>query len=234
MEITDSLCTRNIGMFHGYGVIHFPNGAFFKGIWKLGVLTQGQYCYKDNLEYKPNDWNYCNLQHATNPDRRFHHEIVREKELQQDPAMLEKKRLRDERLRQKQEARNDDEEVKLREEKKTNMERAIEKLAEAEAESLKRTQQRTTQEDSQYLPDEQSGKAKVGNNYDELIHNELERRQKINNEQDQEDNYDEDKEQQQITAPPNDEEEEQFHEENAKDNYNEEADLQPEEEEYED
>ncbi|XP_046716323.1 MORN repeat-containing protein 5 isoform X2 [Silurus meridionalis] len=58
------------GMFHGKGVLHFPNGGKYEGIWENGICKQGNYTFSDGLEYKETDWDYCN-----GYDRRFYTEI---------------------------------------------------------------------------------------------------------------------------------------------------------------
>jgi hypothetical protein len=87
----------NQGMFHGKGVLLFPNGARYESQWGFGRLIEGQYYYSDNLHYNatinnerrgmsssaaakheeplidPNSWQYC-----TAVDRRFWSEIQTE------------------------------------------------------------------------------------------------------------------------------------------------------------
>eukprot|EP00340_Litonotus_pictus_P000496 CAMPEP_0170516876 /NCGR_PEP_ID=MMETSP0209-20121228/3005_1 /TAXON_ID=665100 ORGANISM="Litonotus pictus, Strain P1" /NCGR_SAMPLE_ID=MMETSP0209 /ASSEMBLY_ACC=CAM_ASM_000301 /LENGTH=210 /DNA_ID=CAMNT_0010801949 /DNA_START=7 /DNA_END=639 /DNA_ORIENTATION=+ len=60
------------GEFHGEGIMSYPNGGKYKGTWKNGILQNGDYIFKDGLNYKePARWDYC-----THKDRRFYYEIV--------------------------------------------------------------------------------------------------------------------------------------------------------------
>lgn len=60
------------GEFHGEGVMSYPDGGKFRGKWNKGILEDGNYLFKDGLNYRePAEWDYC-----THKDRRFYHEIV--------------------------------------------------------------------------------------------------------------------------------------------------------------
>ncbi|XP_073770088.1 MORN repeat-containing protein 5 isoform X2 [Danio rerio] len=57
------------GMFHGKGVLHFPNGSKYEGTWEKGICKEGKYTFSDGLKYKETDWDYCD-----GKDRRFYSE----------------------------------------------------------------------------------------------------------------------------------------------------------------
>ncbi|XP_053733944.1 MORN repeat-containing protein 5 isoform X4 [Synchiropus splendidus] len=57
------------GMFHGKGVLFFPNGNKYEAIWENGIAKQGSFTYKDGLQYQSKDWDYC-----VGQDRRFYSE----------------------------------------------------------------------------------------------------------------------------------------------------------------
>ncbi|XP_042588201.1 MORN repeat-containing protein 5 isoform X2 [Cyprinus carpio] len=57
------------GVFHGKGVLHFPNGSKYEGTWEKGICKEGKYTFSDGLEYKEMDWDYCD-----GKDRRFYSE----------------------------------------------------------------------------------------------------------------------------------------------------------------
>ncbi|XP_036451244.1 MORN repeat-containing protein 5 isoform X2 [Colossoma macropomum] len=57
------------GMFHGKGVLYFPNGSKYEGIWEKGICRQGNYTFSDGLQYQETDWDYCD-----GYDRRFYTE----------------------------------------------------------------------------------------------------------------------------------------------------------------
>ncbi|KAJ3127265.1 MORN repeat-containing protein 5 [Nowakowskiella sp. JEL0407] len=59
------------GQFHGKGTLHFKNGGKFEAEWNKGKSSQGRYTFKDGLEYKLENWDYC-----TDKDRRFYSERV--------------------------------------------------------------------------------------------------------------------------------------------------------------
>ena len=48
----------------------FPHGGYFLGVWKRGKNIHKKYFFNDNLEFKENNWNYCD-----ESDRRFNVEI---------------------------------------------------------------------------------------------------------------------------------------------------------------
>uniref|UniRef100_A0A4W5LJ03 MORN repeat-containing protein 5 n=1 Tax=Hucho hucho TaxID=62062 RepID=A0A4W5LJ03_9TELE len=47
------------GMFHGKGVLYFPNGSKYEGTWEKGISKQGKYTFSDGLEYQEKDWEFC-------------------------------------------------------------------------------------------------------------------------------------------------------------------------------
>lgn len=53
-------------MFHGQGVLYFPNGQRIKGIWDNGKCKERKYYFNDGLKFKEINWKYC-----TNSDRRY-------------------------------------------------------------------------------------------------------------------------------------------------------------------
>ncbi|TPX58436.1 hypothetical protein PhCBS80983_g03155, partial [Powellomyces hirtus] len=57
------------GHFHGTGTIHFMNGGKYNAKWEFGKAVEGTYTFKDGLEYKSDEWDYC-----TDVDRRFYSE----------------------------------------------------------------------------------------------------------------------------------------------------------------
>ncbi|KAI8907600.1 hypothetical protein DFJ77DRAFT_474598 [Powellomyces hirtus] len=59
------------GHFHGTGTIHFMNGGKYNAKWEFGKAVEGTYTFKDGLEYKSDEWDYC-----TDVDRRFYSERV--------------------------------------------------------------------------------------------------------------------------------------------------------------
>ncbi|XP_002167332.2 MORN repeat-containing protein 5 isoform X1 [Hydra vulgaris] len=74
-QFPDSIGTKYIGefkdgMFHGDGTLHFPGDSKFVGTWKNGKCIKGEYLFKDNLVYSPEDWGYCEPH-----DRRYYTEI---------------------------------------------------------------------------------------------------------------------------------------------------------------
>ncbi|AWP15150.1 putative MORN repeat-containing protein 5 [Scophthalmus maximus] len=57
------------GMFHGKGVLHFPNGSKHEATWENGKAIQGSFTFADGLQYHEQDWDYCD-----GNDRRFYSE----------------------------------------------------------------------------------------------------------------------------------------------------------------
>uniref|UniRef100_A0A673BHL9 MORN repeat-containing protein 5 n=1 Tax=Sphaeramia orbicularis TaxID=375764 RepID=A0A673BHL9_9TELE len=47
------------GMFHGKGVLHFPNGSKYDATWENGIAKQGKFTFADGLQYQEEDWDYC-------------------------------------------------------------------------------------------------------------------------------------------------------------------------------
>ncbi len=73
-------------MFDGEGTLFFPNdGGRFVGAWKRGKLVHGKYFFQDNLEYRPENWQYC-----TDGDRRFWTEIQNGIRIADAPALSDK------------------------------------------------------------------------------------------------------------------------------------------------
>ncbi|XP_046840516.1 MORN repeat-containing protein 5-like [Xenia sp. Carnegie-2017] len=58
------------GMFHGSGTLFFDNGSKYEGKWENGIALEGQFTFHDGLEYKHQEWEYCD-----GYDRRFYTEI---------------------------------------------------------------------------------------------------------------------------------------------------------------
>ncbi|XP_043914649.1 MORN repeat-containing protein 5 [Protopterus annectens] len=58
------------GMFHGKGTVHFSNGSKFEAVWDHGLAKEGKLTFADGLEYKEEDWEYCD-----GYDRRFYTEM---------------------------------------------------------------------------------------------------------------------------------------------------------------
>ncbi|XP_006007202.1 MORN repeat-containing protein 5 [Latimeria chalumnae] len=58
------------GTFNGKGTLFFPNGTKYEGTWEEGIVTKGTYTFADGLQYKEEDWEYCD-----GYDRRFYTEI---------------------------------------------------------------------------------------------------------------------------------------------------------------
>lgn len=60
--------------FHGHGTLYFTNGGEFEAEWEgghaIGEGSGGQYTFKDGLQHREDDWEYCNM-----ADRRFYSEI---------------------------------------------------------------------------------------------------------------------------------------------------------------
>ncbi|KAI3362391.1 hypothetical protein L3Q82_012693, partial [Scortum barcoo] len=57
------------GMFHGKGVLHFPNGSKYEATWESGRAKQGSFTFADGLQYQEKDWDYCD-----GYDKRFYSE----------------------------------------------------------------------------------------------------------------------------------------------------------------
>uniref|UniRef100_A0A3Q2WVG3 MORN repeat-containing protein 5 n=1 Tax=Haplochromis burtoni TaxID=8153 RepID=A0A3Q2WVG3_HAPBU len=57
------------GMFHGKGVLYFPNGSKYESTWENGIAKQGTFTFADGLKYQEKDWSYCD-----GYDRRFYTE----------------------------------------------------------------------------------------------------------------------------------------------------------------
>ncbi|KAK6196243.1 hypothetical protein SNE40_001504 [Patella caerulea] len=57
-------------MFHGQGTLYFTNGSKYVATWENGKAIEGQYTFADGLEFKENNWEYCD-----GYDRRFYTEI---------------------------------------------------------------------------------------------------------------------------------------------------------------
>ncbi|KAL0479470.1 hypothetical protein AKO1_007637 [Acrasis kona] len=73
------------GMFHGEGVLVFPNGSQLKGTWDMGRLVDKQLLFTDGLKFNENteDWDYCRSKEdigeersSQKEDRRFYDEIL--------------------------------------------------------------------------------------------------------------------------------------------------------------
>ena len=45
----------------------------YSATWNRGILVDGDFNFKDNLKYKPENWDYC-----LKDDRRFYHEELEE------------------------------------------------------------------------------------------------------------------------------------------------------------
>ncbi|ESO10767.1 hypothetical protein HELRODRAFT_167265 [Helobdella robusta] len=58
------------GMFNGQGTLCFPNGGKYVATWNNGKAIEGRYIFPDELEYKEENWEYCD-----GYDRRFFNEI---------------------------------------------------------------------------------------------------------------------------------------------------------------
>jgi len=77
------------GMFHGKGVIYFKGAGKFEATWDHGKVVTGNYTFSDDLEYKPEDWDYC-----IDNDRRFYTERLNgiqpagSSQLRMDPLRL--------------------------------------------------------------------------------------------------------------------------------------------------
>uniref|UniRef100_A0A8C2G1L7 MORN repeat-containing protein 5 n=1 Tax=Cyprinus carpio TaxID=7962 RepID=A0A8C2G1L7_CYPCA len=41
---------RSESMFHGKGVLYFPNGSKYEGTWEKGICKEGRYTFSDGLE----------------------------------------------------------------------------------------------------------------------------------------------------------------------------------------
>lgn len=61
------------GAFHGEGTIYFKDAAQLWGEWEHGELKKSRFFFKDNLEWKEKDWEYCKEEFG---DRRLWSEIV--------------------------------------------------------------------------------------------------------------------------------------------------------------
>jgi hypothetical protein len=59
------------GMFHGHGTLHFTNGSKYDGVWENGIAIQGKFTFADGLEFKEDDWCYCD-----GYDRQFYTEVI--------------------------------------------------------------------------------------------------------------------------------------------------------------
>ncbi|XP_013859302.1 MORN repeat-containing protein 5 [Austrofundulus limnaeus] len=57
------------GMFHGKGVLFFPNGSKYEAWWENGIAKQGSFTFADGLQYQENNWDYCD-----GNDRRYYTE----------------------------------------------------------------------------------------------------------------------------------------------------------------
>lgn len=58
------------GMFHGKGILYFPNGSKYEATWENGVAIEGKFSFTDGLDYEEENWTYCD-----GYDRRFCTEI---------------------------------------------------------------------------------------------------------------------------------------------------------------
>ncbi|XP_069688230.1 MORN repeat-containing protein 5 [Periplaneta americana] len=59
------------GMFHGKGVLHYPNEGRVEGVWERGTMVSRKYMFPDRLEYTEDDiFPYLKM-----PDRRFTREM---------------------------------------------------------------------------------------------------------------------------------------------------------------
>lgn len=54
------------GHFNGHGILTFPNGNKIEGFWDMGITQYLTFTFEDGLEYKTNNWGYCQ-----EPDRRY-------------------------------------------------------------------------------------------------------------------------------------------------------------------
>ncbi|XP_024155197.1 MORN repeat-containing protein 5 isoform X3 [Oryzias melastigma] len=57
------------GMFHGEGMLLFPNGIKCESTWENGLSKEGLFTFADGLQYQETNWDYCD-----GNDRRFHSE----------------------------------------------------------------------------------------------------------------------------------------------------------------
>lgn len=56
-----------IGMFHGEGVLKYPDGSKVSGVWNKGKITSSKFVFPDGLEFEQKNWKYCTCE-----DRRFY------------------------------------------------------------------------------------------------------------------------------------------------------------------
>lgn len=52
-------------MFHGKGVLKYPDGSRVVGVWQKGKMISSKFVFPDGLEFQAEDWKYC-----TKEDRR--------------------------------------------------------------------------------------------------------------------------------------------------------------------
>lgn len=52
-------------MFHGKGVLKYPDGSKVVGVWQKGKMISSKFVFPDGLEFQAEDWKYC-----TKEDRR--------------------------------------------------------------------------------------------------------------------------------------------------------------------